>query len=493
MELETSASTGNQGYIEILKSKKMALANLLDNKIQGALVRSRVQTITEMDAPSSFFFGLEKKRGQRNVVHSLLSDTGQELTEPGQIRRRAVEFYSALYTCEYNHDDSLFEGFCGELPQVSAETNSQLDRPLQLEELRAALQSMQGQRAPGIDGLTVEFYKAFWSILAPDVLDVFNESLASGSLPLSCRRAVVALLPKKGNLRDIKNWHPVSLLCTDYKILSKALASRLREAMEEVIHRDQTYCIPGRSMVDNVYLIRDVLEVSSSLGMDTGLISLDQEKAFDRVEHSFLGKTMERFGFSAGFIARIRVLYSDIESLLKFNGSLCAPFRMHRGIRQGCALSGMLYALSLEPLLCKIRSSIDGLVLPGFKGNIVLSVYADDVIVLVKNQREVDALVFLTNLFNTLSSARVNWSKSEALAVGKWRGGLPVLPDSLMWRSDGLKYIGVFIGNEAMTRRNWEDVAEKVEGKLQKWKQLLPYMSYRGRTLVVNNLVASLL
>ncbi|KAI3377310.1 hypothetical protein L3Q82_008520 [Scortum barcoo] len=155
----------------------------------------------------------------------------------------------------------------------------------------------------GIDGLTVEFFKAFWDILANDILDVFNESLASGSLPLSCRRAVIALLPKKGNLQDIKNWRPVSLLCTDYKLLSKALANRLKEAMEQVIHLDQTYCVPGRSMVDNIYLIRDVLEVSSSLGINTGLISLDQEKAFERVEHNFLWKVMERFGFSAGFTA----------------------------------------------------------------------------------------------------------------------------------------------------------------------------------------------
>ncbi|KAI3367040.1 hypothetical protein L3Q82_009670 [Scortum barcoo] len=107
---------------------------------------------------------------------------------------------------------------------------------------------MQGRKAPGIDGLTVEFYKAFWDILAGDLLEVFNESLASSSLPLSCRRAVITLLPKKGNLQDIKNWRSVSLLCMDYKILSKVLANRLKRAMEQIIHGDQTYCVPGRSM-----------------------------------------------------------------------------------------------------------------------------------------------------------------------------------------------------------------------------------------------------
>lgn len=183
---------------------------------------------------------------------------------------------------------------------------------------------MQGRKAPGIDGLTVKFYKEYWDILGPDLLHVQNESLAGGSLPLSCRRAVVTLLLKKGNLQEIKNRLPVSLLCVHYKILSKALASRLRGAMEQVIHRDQTYCVPGRSMVDNVYLIRDILELSSSLDSNAGLISLDQEKAFDRVEHKFLWKVMERFGFNSGFIAMIRVVYNDIESLLKFNGSLCS-------------------------------------------------------------------------------------------------------------------------------------------------------------------------
>jgi len=68
--------------------------------------------------------------------------------------------------------------------------------------------------------LPVDFYKSFWSELGEDLLEVLNESLAEGQLPLSCRRAVLTLLPKKGDLADIKCWRPVSLLCSDYKLLS---------------------------------------------------------------------------------------------------------------------------------------------------------------------------------------------------------------------------------------------------------------------------------
>ncbi len=94
----------------------------------------------------------------------------------------------------------------------------------------------------------------------------------------------------------------MSLLCSDFKILSKTLANRLRNVMGQVIHLDQTYCVPGRSITDNVCLIRDVLSVSSLLGVNLGLISIDQEKAFDRVEHQYLWDTLESFNFSSGCV-----------------------------------------------------------------------------------------------------------------------------------------------------------------------------------------------
>ena len=492
VELQNAVeSTGDRGHFEVLKSKKNMLEDLLGIRAQGALVRSRFQSANLMDAPSSFFFGLEKRSGQSRFVHTLRSADGHELTETAEIRREAVSFYSGLYRSEYRENEQLFTSLCDGLPKIAAEENPDLGEPLTMRELCTALQSMKEGKAPGIDGLTVDFYKAFWEELGEDFLSVVNESFKEKTLPYSCRRAVITLLPKKGDLQDIKNWRPVSLLCTDYKILSKALANRLREVLEQVIHQDQTYCVPGRSIVDNVSLIRDVLDVSSSLGLDVGFISLDQEKAFDRVEHLYLWKIMERFGLNPGLIAMIKVLYQDIESVLKINGGLSAPFTVSRGVRQGCSLSGILYAVSIEPLLHRIRSDVHGLILPGFKKAHVLSAYADDVLVLVTNQKEVGFLWESVNDFGLLTNAKVNWKKSEALAVGRWPGGLPSLPGGLVWKKGGIKYLGIYLGDEMTEKKNWEGLIEKVQGRLNKWKWLLPKMSFRGRTLVINNLVAS--
>lgn len=95
------------------------------------------------------------------------------------------------------------------------------------------------------------------------------------------------------------------------------------------------------------------LDAYKHLGVNSGLISRDQEKAFDRVEHLFLWDTLEAFGFSLSFIIMIKATYCNIERVLKINCGLSAPFKVQRGVRQGCAMSRMLYSLAIEPLLQK--------------------------------------------------------------------------------------------------------------------------------------------
>ncbi len=187
--------------------------------------------------------------------------------------------------------------------------------------------------------------------------------------------------------------------------------------LDQVIHPDQTYCVLGRSIFDNVSLIRDIFHVSKLLNLDCGLLSLDQEKAFDRVEHSYLWNTLASFGFCKEFVDMIRVLYCDVESALKKNGGLFAPFRVLRGVRQGCSLSGMLYSLAIEPLLQQIRINVCGLCLSNCNNNVRLSAYADDIVVLISKQSDVQSLLNLIKDFRILSSAKVNWQKKLCFIV----------------------------------------------------------------------------
>ena len=247
--------------------------------------------------------------------------------------------------------------------------------------------------------------------------------------------------------------------------------------------------------MDNIFLMRDLLDVCKLYSIDVGIISLDQEKAFDRVDHGFLFSNLRAFGFGEGFVALLGLLYKVAFCLVKVGGGLSCPVQVQRGIRQGCPISGQLYSLAIEPLLNRLRSRLSGLMLPGLPQRhlLVVSAYADDINVIVRDERDVVFLGDSLEIYGRASSAKVNWGKSQALQVGQWADKvMPKLPGNLSWGKQGMNVLGVFLGTE-FQRKNWEGVMERVCARLSKWKWLLPQLSYRWRVLIVNNLVASTL
>ncbi|CAM2117028.1 unnamed protein product [Caretta caretta] len=241
-----------------------------------------------------------------------------------------------------------------------------------------------------MDGLTVEFYCVFWDVLGPDLVAVWAESLQSGFLPLSCRRAVLVLLLKKGDLRDLRNWRPVSLLSTHYKIVAKAILLRLGSLLADMIHPDQTYTVPDRSIFDNLFLVRDLLELGRRDGLSFALLSLDQEKAFNRVDHGYLLSTLWAFGFGSQFVGFLRVLYASAECLIKLNWTLTKPVNFGR---------------------------LTGLVLREPELRLVLLAYADDVLLVVQDPGDLAQVEACQAIYSAASSARVNWVKSSGLAI----------------------------------------------------------------------------
>ncbi|CAM2118439.1 unnamed protein product [Caretta caretta] len=184
---------------------------------------------------------------------------------------RARAFYASLFSPDLT-DPGACRVLWEELPMVSVSDQDRLEFPLTLAEFSEALRHMPTNKSPGMDGLTVEFYRVFWDILGADLVTVWAESLQSGVLPLSCRQAVLALLPKKGDLHDLQNWRPVSLLSTDYKIIAKAISLRLGSVLADMIHPDQTYTVPDRSIFDNLFLVRDLLELRHRDGLSQVLV-----------------------------------------------------------------------------------------------------------------------------------------------------------------------------------------------------------------------------
>uniref|UniRef100_A0A8C4QFJ7 Reverse transcriptase domain-containing protein n=1 Tax=Eptatretus burgeri TaxID=7764 RepID=A0A8C4QFJ7_EPTBU len=185
----------------------------------------------------------------------------------------------------------------------------------------------------------------------------------------------------------------------------------------------------------------------------------------------------------------------------RLNYFLCSPFQVQRGIRQGCPLSGLLFCLLLELLLINLRLSLSGFVPSPEEHHIIVSPYTDDICVIIRNDQDRTTLLDSLHMFHRASSLKVNWQKSNALwvfSVTRTSGWPPLapphsLPKGLSWEREGVKYLGVYLGPYQCSLMNWEGMVDDVTKRLQKWKHFLPQMSFRGRTLIVNTSVASVL
>ncbi|KAK2904012.1 hypothetical protein Q8A73_010669 [Channa argus] len=146
----------------VLQEKRLELSSFLHERIKGALVRSRLLQLEHMDAPSSFFFNLEKSVAQRKQMTCLKLPGGRLTSNPSEMRRHAVDFYSDLFSaedCNMEHREKLLDG----LPQLAQEERAALDSPLTLEELTDVVNQMATGRAPGIDGLSSDFFKRLYT------------------------------------------------------------------------------------------------------------------------------------------------------------------------------------------------------------------------------------------------------------------------------------------------------------------------------------------
>ncbi len=478
---------------QVLREQRNALRSLYEQEARGALIRARFMLANEVDASSSYFFGMEKSSAMGKRLSKIRLPNGTVTDTPSEINSHVRDFYANLYR-RVNTEEGSGERIFHNIPTLDPCDAEDCDRPLSIEELDVAVKQLSHNKSPGLDGLTPEFYQFFWPALKTDLLSVFNESILSGSLPVSCRRAVITLLPKKGDLLDIANWRPVSLLNTDYKIYAKVLTNRLKNVIHQVVHHDQSYGVPGRSISDNTNLIRDSLLFCNSNNLPLALLNLDQKKAFDNVDHDYLVNTLKAMGFGQRFISYIQIMYSNAQSFLKVGGSLTSPFPFQKGIRQGCPLSGLLYSIAIEPLLHTLRIKLTefGLKNPCGSGtSITVSAYADDVTVFLTDTRGFDIVRGVYSLYSRASAASLNPVKSQGLWAGSWvsRSDQPL---DFKWNSEGLVFLGVHLGNSNFfIQKNWQACRQKLDKCLSSWKRLSFKMSLKGRVLVANQLAAS--
>ena len=248
-------------------------------KTEGYRVRSKAEFIEHNERSSKFFFNLEKKNAIIKNITRLKKDNS-DLTDTYGILNELSSFYKQLYTeSEYNSD---FENeFLSEtLPQISNNDKILCDNEISLIECCKALEKMKGNKSPGTDGLTAEFYQYFWNEISDLVLSSFKTAFTKKVLSCEQKRGVIRLIPKKDkDLTDVGNWRPISLLNTDYKIIAHVLANRLQQALPDIISKDQSGYLKNRNISLNIRTIYDIINDKENKDSSAFLAFIDFKKA----------------------------------------------------------------------------------------------------------------------------------------------------------------------------------------------------------------------
>ena len=381
----------------------------------------------------------------------------------------ATSFYKELYsksTTEQEGKDAILKA----IPTIIGdELNDELTTPISVDEVITAIMQSPSDKAPGPDCIPPDL----WSHLithVPIITQDFNYWLGEGSIPSELNSGIITLLYKKEDPTKIQNYRPISLLNTLKKVLSKVIANRLLKA-SFCISSEQTG-IPGRYIGTNIVLTQSLIDHSNASKEPLGLLLMDQEKAFDRIEHEFILDTLLSFGFHNKFVNWIKTTLKDSQSRIKINGFLGEPFPLERGVRQGDPLSPLLFVFAMEPLIRSLKNDHK------IKGYLVenqahkISAFADDLTTFISCTKDWKRVEKWMAIFEKASGAKFNNKKCEYLTNTNTNINPPSPSYFPPTPSESTRYLGIEISFKTNINRAWEGPLSKFERCIEMWSKI---------------------
>lgn len=489
-ELENESSN-----IEFLKTEREEVKNKIDaymlEKARGTQIRSRAKWVEEGEKNTAFFARLENRHQTNNTITKLEGN----IENDSDILNEIMKFYKKLYTSS-NPDIENIKTYLHQTKMnniLSEDDKNICEGLISKDECSSVIKHMKNNKSPGLDGLPIEFYKAFWSEIGDLLVQVYNESFIEKELSVSQRTSVLTLLFKKGDRLLLKNYRPISLATSDYKILAFVLANRLQKVLNKIIASSQAGYIKNRFIGCNIRLIEDLIDYCENLNEEASIIFLDFEKAFDSVEWAFIFETLKSFNFGDQFIQWVQTLYSNAGAKVKNNGYLSETFTINRGVRQGCPLSALLFVLVVEIMALNIKQddTIKGIKIKA-NGKVIekkLTQLADDMQLFLNDFISLQNAFKNIKQFSKVAGPQLNLDKCEGIPLNK-------NPEDMSnhW---GLKWVniakclGIYVGLDKVKcqKYNWNDKILLIEQLLSSWGKR--ELTIFGKIVVIKMLALS--
>ena len=493
--LNSALTEGDWKTVNIICGK---LNKFLQEDSMGFIVRSRHNQVLEEERGSLYHANREKKHANNTRLNKLKRND-VVITDQKTIEDDVIGFFNPLFNGFHRpgpiggvpvnsgntfvQDTTHLDLFLNGLGKLSPESRDSLEQPVELKGLEEIIKECDRNKSPGSDGLPYGFYQVTAHIIGETLVKLYQCILDEFRLTDSMDGGLTRLLSKVLGIPAVDELRPITLLCCDYKILTKYLTQRLLPVLPEVILSGQLSSIQRSNILFGVANILSSIEYVTLKKIGAAIISYDMFKAYDRVLVKFLCQVMKAMGFGDTFVRWVEMCHANITTRFLLE-KLSDPIKLTFSIRQGDPWSMVLYILYIEPLLLRFRRELKGLKMASF--NQVDEDFCDDVNVITENEDDFLIADRIIGEFEQVSGAILSRSKkTKVMGIGAW-SGRQNWPIPWLKVEPELKIFGVIItpSYELSVRRNWEELLKKFTSCLISWRsRMLPTLRMRSDVL----------
>lgn len=492
--------TQSEEIIKELFDKQHELDELLKQEEIFWFQRSRALWLKDGDRNTSFFHQKASSRKRRNTVEKIKDHNGnwkEGDVEVGKILRAYfLDLFTSVNPCD------LHQVIESVKPRVTGQMNDFLLQPYTEREIIEALKQMHTVKSPGPDGMPPLFFIKFWHIIKYSFISTCLDILNSAADPTTLNHTFVVLIPKVKIPETPKDFRPISLCNVIFRVITKVIANRVKQILEEVISKNQSSFIPNRLITDNAMVAFEIFHwLKKKKKRKKGFVALklDMSNAYDRVEWSFLRAMCAKLGFHENWIELIMRCVSTVSYSLLVNGSPTKSFTPSRGLRQGDPLSPYLFLLCAEGFSSLIRQAESRGELSGIKiarqaPPVSHLLFADDSILFFKAiQTEVDKVLDIITKYESASGQRINLDKSEMTSSGnvsqerKRELELQLGARSVAQHS---KYLGLPTVIGKKKKMVFQTVVDRVISRLKGWKE--KSLTKGGREVLLKSVIQAI-
>ena len=338
----------------------------------------------------------------KSQMFSLRNSNGEVTNNRDEIIKVAEKFYTDLYSSD-------------DRPNNVNQEEVNIDTPVPavtVEEVRTAIRHAKRGKASGRDNITIDEIKDAGDIALEKLAKLYTKCLENRNVPRAWKIANIILIHKKGDVKDLKNYRPISLLSVVYKLFTKIITTRIGTMLDSNQPREQAGFRSGYSTTDHMQVINQVMEKSSEFKKPLCMAFIDYEKAFDSVQISAVMEAIRKQGIEENYVQVLEDIYNDgTATIVLHKESEKIPIR--KGVRQGDTISPKLFTATLEDIFRSLEWDSKGININGEHLNNLR--FADDIVLFSDSGEDLQKMMEELNTESLKVGLKMNRKKTKVM------------------------------------------------------------------------------